>query len=99
MGSLPKHGPYDESRGAEVIKPRLFRQRIPTKNYSWNNIKSIQVTSNLLEVIGQDDNRYTLEVKQYFGYRLNKDNILSEIILEKNKRKLELIDPTHNIGI
>ena len=38
-------------------------------------------------------------IKQYFGYRLNKENILSEIILEKNKLKIRiLIDPTHNIG-
>ena len=102
MGSLPKQGPYDESRGAEVIKYArdYLDKEFPLKNYSWKNIKSIQVSSNLLEVIGQDDNRYTLlEVKQYFGYRLNKENILSEIILEKNKLKVRiLIDPTHNIG-
>ena len=102
MGSLPKQGPYDESRGAEVIKYArdYLDKEFPLKNYSWKNIKSIQVSSNLLEVIGQDDNRYTLlEVKQYFGYRLNKENILSEIILEKNKLKIRiLIDPTHNIG-
>ena len=102
MGSLPKQGPYDESRGAEVIKYArdYLDKEFPLKDYSWKNIKSIQVSSNLLEVIGQDDNRYTLlEVKQYFGYRLNKENILSEIILEKNKLKIRiLIDPSHNIG-
>ncbi len=102
MGSLPKQGPYDDSRGAEVIKYArdYLDKEFPLKNYSWKNIKSIQVSSNLLEVIGLDDNRYSLlEVKQYFGYRLNKENILSEVILEKNKLKIRiLIDPSHNIG-
>ncbi len=102
MGSMPKEGPYDEGRGAEVIKYArdYLDKEFPLKNYSWKNIKSIQVSDNLLEVVGKDDNRYTLlSIKQYFGYRLNKENILSEIILEKNKLKIRiLIDPTHNIG-
>ncbi len=102
MGSLSKKGPYDESRGAEVIKYArdYLDKEFPLKNYSWKNIKNIQVSANLLEVVGEDNIRYTLlETKQYFGYRLNKENILSEIILEKNKLKIRiLIDPTHNIG-
>ncbi|MAH88991.1 MAG: malate synthase G [Pelagibacterales bacterium] len=93
MGTLPNKGGYDELRGSEVISyARNYLDRVfPLNNYSWSDISKIEIISNSIKITGKDNNEYTLiNDSHYLGHRYN-NNILSEIVLEKNNLKIRIL--------
>ena len=101
IGSLPNKSGYDAKRGSEVImfSRNYLDREFPLKNYSWSEISKIEIVSNSIKITGKDNNEYSLiNSNQFLGHRAI-NNILSEIVLEKNNLKVRiLIDGEHTIG-
>ena len=75
-------------------------REFPLKDASWKDIIKISIESSNLLLKDDQDNICKLEnFEHYFGYRLNNNEHLTELILEKNKLKVRIIiDDQHNIG-
>ena len=94
MGSTANSSEYDENRGKEVIKyaKNYLDQVFPLNNSKWENINSVKINNNLIVIHDVSGKQVSLKNKdQFYGYRLNDDNQLSELILEINNLKIRII--------
>ena len=102
MGSKANAGGYDENRGLEVISyaKEYLDQTFPLVDCKWKDIKSIKVDVNSLNMFNTFGNKINLVNKtQFYGYKFNDNNELSELILEINNLKVRIIiDEKNKIG-
>ena len=102
IGSLPSQGSYDVKRGLNVIKyaKEYLDKNFPLKKSSWSQVIKVDIQNNALIILDNQNNNTELEnLEHYYGFRLNKDKKLSELILEKNKLKIRIcINENDKIG-
>ena len=102
MGSISNSIEYDEVRGLEVISyaKKYLDKVFSFKNGSWKDINKIYLEENMIVFTGLDGNIANInDSKQLYGYRLNNDKEISEIVLEQNNLKIRIIiDKNNRIG-
>ncbi len=94
LGSLPNSVTYDEKRGLNVIKyaKEYLDKNFPLENSTWKEIVKIDIDNNSLIILDNQNRNVKLEdTEQYFGYRINQNNKISELILEKNNLKIRIL--------
>ena len=102
MGSISNSIEYDEVRGLEVISyaKKYLDKVFSFKNGSWKDINKIYLEENMIVFTSLDGNIANInDSKQLYGYRLNNDKEISEIVLEQNNLKIRIIiDKNNRIG-
>ena len=102
MGSLADAKVYDEDRGKEVISyaKNYLDKVFSLQGSSWKDINKIYLDGNNIVFINTDGNNVIItDTSQYYGYRLNNEKDISEVILEQNNLKVRLIiDKNDRIG-
>ena len=64
----------------------------PLENSTWKEIVKIDIDNNSLIILDNQNRNVKLEdTEQYFGYRINQNNKISELILEKNNLKIRIL--------
>ena len=102
MGTTANSSGYDEVRGKEVIKyaKNYLDIIFPLNNSKWEEINSVSVKNNLILMNNTSNSPVNLLNEEHFyGYKLNKNNQLNEIILEVHNLKVRIIiNPEDKIG-
>ncbi|MDB4860041.1 malate synthase G [Alphaproteobacteria bacterium] len=87
LGDMPEGNSYDSARGAKVVvfaKSHLDKFA-PLINTSWKDINKIQFIEDKIILSSSNNPNVNLENNdQIIGWRLNKEELLSELILKKN---------------
>ncbi len=92
MGTSPAKGPYNETRGNEVIRyaKNHLDKIFPLNEGSWLNVSKIDISENKLNLLIKDNPVFLKNDASYEGY-IMKNGKLSEIILKKNGLGVRLI--------
>lgn len=94
LGSLPKAGGYDASRGAEVIAwgRKHLDAAVPLASGSWADVDALEVVGNALSPSLKD-------ASQFAGHNVDSDGAVSEVFLKSNGLLIKVvIDPSSEIG-
>ena len=93
MGSLPEKGDYNHERGSKVINyAKLHLDKIfPLEEANWADIDKLEVNDNLLLILSKGEEKTLVDSSAYVGYIKSSNDILSEVILEKNNLKVRII--------
>ena len=93
MGSLPDKGDYNHERGSKVINyAKLHLDKIfPLEESNWADIDKLEVNDNLLLILSKGEEKTLVDSSAYVGYIKSSNDILSEVILEKNNLKVRII--------
>ncbi len=100
--SISKSKSYDPNRGLKVIKyaKSHLDKFAPIENSSWEKIIKIELKDKILKLFfSKSSYSHLLDPSQIVGYKLNKDNLIEELVLIKNNLHCRIIfDPNHDVG-
>ena len=84
LGDMPEDKSYNFERGERVVKfaKSHLDKFAPLLNASWNDINKIQLIENNIILSSPNNSNINLENNdQIIGWRLNKELVVSELIL------------------
>jgi len=101
LGSEPPSGPYDPSRGSQVVawaKAHLDAV-VPLAKGSWSQVQALAPSGGTLMVIGKQGSTALADPTQFAGFNRGDDGNISDLFLRVNGLHLVLVfDRAHPVG-
>ena len=99
LGDTPNSSTYSPERGARVVafsKAHLDKFA-PLVDCTWSQISKILIVDNLLSLSSGDKKVELLDQSQFVGYRSNSSEVLTELVLIKNRLHCRIIIDANDI--